>query len=160
VTALAIAGLASTACVVLIFLLAARDRAPVAAPRGPGRPQSAVAPGDPPTFGAHRTVALRREDDALGRDALLTALAAGDVVLFYGSARPPARLRALQRAVAGPFDPDLAAAGQAIVLSRRPGTHGVLAAAWRRLLHAPGAGDPGLRAFAETWLGKGASPAG
>ena len=154
-TALLIAGTASTACLVLILVLAGRDEAPVAPATGPGELQRTVRPGDPPTSGAHRTVPISREGRPLSRDALLTALAAGNVVLFYPGRRPPAALRALQRDVAGAFDPEVAAAGQAVILARRPGTSGVLAAAWRRLLRASGPGDPRLREFADAWLGEG-----
>jgi Protein of unknown function (DUF3105) len=155
-TALLIAGSASAACLVLILILAGRDEAPVAPAGGPGALQRTVRPGDPPTSGTHRTVRVTRDGRPLSRDAILTELAAGNVILFYDAARPPARLRALQRDVAGPFDPEVAAAGQAVVLARRPGTPGVIAAAWRRLLRASSPRDPRLREFVDAWLGQGA----
>jgi uncharacterized protein DUF3105 len=156
-TALLVAGSASALCLVLIIILANRDDAPVAPAGGPGELQRTVRAGDPATSGAHRSVRAARDGRPLSRDALLTALQAGNVVLFYAGDRPPAALRRLQRDVAGgPFDPEVAAAGQAILLVPRPHTHGVLAAAWRRLLRASGPQDPRLREFAEAWLGQGA----
>ncbi len=111
---------------------------------------------DPPTSGAHIPLAVLRQDVTLDDNQLLQALELGDVVIDYGTPSPTPALRALQAAVAGPFTPQLAAAGQAIILARRAGTSGLLALAWTRLLHVPGAGDPQLRAFAEQWLGRGA----
>jgi hypothetical protein len=69
--------------------------------------------------------------------------------------RAPAALRRLQEDVSGPFDAELAAAGQMVVLTRWPGADGVQALAWRRRLVASGPADPQLRAFAEAWLGQG-----
>ncbi|HEY2638102.1 MAG TPA: DUF3105 domain-containing protein, partial [Solirubrobacteraceae bacterium] len=89
-------------------------------------------------------------------DQLLTALAAGDVVLLYGSAQPPQGLRQVQSDVAGPFSPALAREGQAVVLARRAGTGGVVALAWRRRLTAAAPTDPRLNNFADYWLGAGA----
>ena len=108
----------------------------------------------PPTSGPHeeRNVTSERDvDDA----ALLHALELGDVVIAYPNARPPAALRALQREVSGAFDAELAAAGQMVVLVRRPGLDGVHALAWRRRLEASDAQDRRLRDFAEAWLGQG-----
>jgi hypothetical protein len=154
-TALLVAGSASAACVVLIFILAGRDDAPVTPAGGPGELQRTVRAGDPPTFGAHRTDQGARDGRPPSRDALLTALREGNVVVFYAGGKPPAALRRLQRDVAGgPYDPELAAAGQAILLAPRAETQGVLAAAWHRLLRASGPRDPRLRAFAEAWLGQ------
>jgi Protein of unknown function (DUF3105) len=110
---------------------------------------------DPPASGPHLVAAVRR-DGSLTRDQLLTALEAGDVVLVYGAPRDEAQLRAVQEDVAGPFDPALAGAGQAVILDRRAGTQGVVALAWRRMLRARSGGDPKVHAFADAWLGKGA----
>jgi uncharacterized protein DUF3105 len=154
-TALLVAGTASALCLVLIIILANRDDAPVAPADGPGKLQRTVRDGDPPTSGAHRTVRTARDGRPLSRDQLLTVLQEGNVVLFYAGTGPPAALRRLQRDVAGgPYDPEVAAAGQAILLAPRPGTPGVLATAWRRLLRADGPRDPRLREFAEAWLGQ------
>ncbi len=57
--------------------------------------------------------------------------------------------------MSGPFDPGLAAAGQAVILARRPGVPGVVALAWRRKLEASGPDDPQLHEFAEAYLGPG-----
>ena len=91
------------------------------------------------------------------RDDLLHALETGDVVFVYGSRALEPALRAVQEDVAGPFDPAVAAAGQAVILDYRPHTAGVVALAWRRLLRVRGPDDPQLHAFADAWLGKGAS---
>ena len=48
------------------------------------------------------------------------------------------------------------AAGQVVVLGRRPATRGVVAVAWRRQLRAERPDDPALREFADFWLGRGA----
>jgi hypothetical protein len=111
----------------------------------------------PPTSGPHRPAAIRHDESVLTDDQILHAAEAGDVVLLYGSAQPPEGLAALARDVTGgPFDPSLAAGGQAVVLGRRPGARGVVAVAWRHLQRAPSASDPALREFAEYWLGRGA----
>lgn len=110
----------------------------------------------PPTSGPHRVVHVRREGIPLGDDQLLTALAAGDVVLMYGGQAPPAGLRALASSIAAPFTPALAAAGQAVILARRPGIPGVLGLAWTRLIHVRAPDDPQLRSFTLFWLGQGA----
>ncbi len=124
----------------------------------------ALAPGaapprydsSPPTSGPHRIAAIRREETGLDDDQLLTALAAGNVVLMYGSDRPPAGLTALRSSIAAPFTPALAAAGQAVILARRPGIPGVLGLAWTRLIHVRSGDDPQLRSFTLFWLGQGA----
>jgi Protein of unknown function (DUF3105) len=120
------------------------------------RPAQAYAT-DPPASGAHVPVAVVHDAARVSDDELLHALELGDVVLVYGSARPPAALRALADKVSGPFDPALAAAGQAVVLARRPGTRGVIALAWRHELRTPSASDPALEPFADFWLGRGAA---
>jgi hypothetical protein len=110
---------------------------------------------DPPTSGAHHARLPTREG-RLSPDEILHALELGDVILFYDAARPPAALRALQREVSGPFDAEVAAAGQQVILARRDGAGAVTAAAWRRLLRADDPADPRVRAFAEYWIGRGA----
>jgi hypothetical protein len=162
--------------IVLLLWLEGRDSSPVeqhggaATLAGPGRllPDQGDAhlkPGqrpaqayvtDPPASGAHVPVAVVHDARRLSDDELLHALELGDVVLVYGEAQPPAALRALADKVAGPFDPALAAAGQAVVLARRPGTKGVIALAWRRELHVASASDSALESFANLWLGRGA----
>ncbi len=166
VYALAISGIAIAACAVLITILANRDSSGVNPASGPGQlmpdrgsthvdgPSTPASPPDePPTSGPHRPVPVTKDATALSDDQLLEALHLGNVVLAYGDARPPAALTQVQDDVAGPFDPQLAAAGQAVILDHRPGVKGVIALAWRRELRSA---DPAqLRAFADAWLGQG-----
>jgi hypothetical protein len=171
-TALAAAALVVGGVAALLLLFTARDDAPVSGPAasaGPGELQpdrgSRHLPAgehvplggltDPPTSGAHHPRLPTGEDEPLSPDEILHALELGDVILFYASARPPAELRAIQRDVSGPFDAEVAAAGQQVILARRPGDAAVTAAAWRRLLRADDPADPRLREFAEAWIGRG-----
>lgn len=169
--ALAIAGVASAACLVLIVILASRDESGVGGGNAPGTlepdrgarhlgagaPRTPVSPpGKPPTSGPHRPVAVTRDAAPLSEDQLLQALELGNVVIAYDAPEPPAALRELQRDVAGEFTPELADAGQAVILDRRPGVNGPVALAWRRRLVASSPTDPQLRAFAEAWLALGA----
>jgi hypothetical protein len=112
---------------------------------------------DPPTSGAHVPVPVRRDQRPLGDDQLLQALEVGNVVVMYGSRKPPPALRALVRSLAPPFTSALALAGQAVILARRPGTRGLLALAWAHAQSVPGAHDPRLGNFIQFWLGRGAS---
>jgi Protein of unknown function (DUF3105) len=98
---------------------------------------------------------IARDRVRLSEDQLLHALELGDVVLVYGTSSPPPRLRALQERVSGPFDRVLAANGAAVILASRPGTDGVTALAWRRILRVSSASDPRLEDFASYWLGRG-----
>jgi hypothetical protein len=159
VIALAVAGLASAACLALIVILASRDPSGVSTASGPGtlepdrgdrRPA-----GDLPTSGAHHAVPVRGDGGPLSADQLLTALAAGNVVIAFDG--PAGALRRLQRSTAGPFTPDLAAAGQAVILDRHPGAGGVVALAWRRRLRVADASDARLADFVNAWLGQGPS---
>jgi Protein of unknown function (DUF3105) len=104
---------------------------------------------DPPTSGPHVRVPVAAQGLTLSDNQILTALAAGDVVILYGTRRPPHALAAL----AGPFTPSLAAAGFAVVLGRRPGTSGVVALAWTRMLRGASPSDPRLRQFVQALLG-------
>jgi hypothetical protein len=110
----------------------------------------------PPTSGAHFLEPVTHDRAPLNDDQLLSALALGDVVILYGAARPPPPLVALASSVAGPFTPTLAATGQAVILSREPGTSGVVGVAWAHMIRLPRPGDPRLRGFASYWLGRGA----
>jgi hypothetical protein len=110
---------------------------------------------DPPASGPHLNAPVRSEAP-LSRDQLLHALETGDVVLFYSDPADEPGLRSVAEDVAGPFDPALAGAGQAVLVERRLGTVGVIALAWRRMLKAASARDAQVHAFAEAWLGKGA----
>ena len=153
--ALAIAGLAATACAVLITILSSRDRSAVGGEDAIGvlEADGCAAHSDalesdpdrPPTSGPHRPEPVERDQTELSDDQILEALHLGNVVIAYEGDPPTA----VQDEVSGPFDPDLAAAGQAVILARRPGIGETTALAWRRR----GTGD--LRAFAEAYLGQG-----
>ena len=158
----------------LILLLsgyfAGRDQAAVSGgASGPGQAFSdqghaALSPGqprpsynsDPPTSGAHVPEAVTRDGTTLNDDQLLQALQLGNVVIVYGSRQPPPGLAKFARAVAPSFTPALAAAGNAVILARRPGTAGLVALAWTHLLRASSPSDPQLGQFASFWLGRGA----
>ncbi len=160
--------LAAGGVVLSLTFFSSRDTPSVDAVAGPGQAvpdQGArvLAPGerpppynsDPPTSGPHARRAVTADGARLGDDQILSALAAGNVVVVYDRATPPAGLRGVADAVAGPFSPALAEAGQAVILARRPGTRGIVAVAWRHRLTVAQAGDPRLRTFAEFWLGRG-----
>ena len=112
---------------------------------------------DPPTSGAHVPAPISRDGAVISNDQLLEAVELGDVVVMYGSPGPPPGLESLVRATAYRFSPALAAAGQAVVLARRPGTQGLTALAWTHLLRVTSPDDPLLRDFIQYWLGRGAS---
>lgn len=121
---------------------------------------------NPPTSGPHVPTPVLKDRTVLTANEILTALAAGDVVLMYGGATPPPGLAELARATAGPFSPALAAAGDAVVLARLPGINGIIALAWTRMLPITGmvrvtGGDDGvLKQFIQSWLGQGATGSG
>jgi hypothetical protein len=161
------------------LLLAGRDDAEVGAAAGPGRLEpdrgarhlppgeaAAVPAGTLPTSGPHRPKLVTHDRRRLSDDQILHALELGDVVILYEGPQPDGALLRLQREVAGPFDAELAAAGQAVVLARRgPSAAGVAgdgarspvtALAWRRSLRARDPTAPELKAFADAWLGRGA----
>ncbi len=62
---------------------------------------------DPPTSGPHVPLPIRRDGDGtrLSDDQLLHALELGDVVLLYGSARPPAAAAHARRPARGTVRP-------------------------------------------------------
>jgi hypothetical protein len=91
---------------------------------------------DPPTSGAHIPQAVGRDRSELSDNQLLQALEVGDVILIYGTPQPPGGLAQIAQAVGGRFTPALALSGQAVILARRPGTRGVIALAWTRMLHS------------------------
>jgi hypothetical protein len=111
---------------------------------------------NPPTSGAHFPEPVTQDEAGLNDDQLLEALESGDVVFMYGTRKPPPGLRALARKLAAPFTPALAAAGQAVILARRPGTVGVDGLAWAHAVSVRKSSDPGLAAFTQFWLGRGA----
>jgi hypothetical protein len=112
---------------------------------------------DPPTSGAHVPEPVTHDDAVLNDNQLLQALELGNVVVMYGSHRPSPGLAKLAVQIAGPFSPALAATGEAVILARRPRTHGVIGLAWTHMVRVPSADDPLLTQFAQFWLGKGAT---
>ena len=110
----------------------------------------------PPTSGAHFPAPVTADETSLNNDQLLTALAAGDVVILYGTPQPPPSLTTLAEALAPGFTPALAQAGQAVILGRRAGTVGLVGLAWTHLIRVRDPLDPRLREFAAYWLGHGA----
>jgi uncharacterized protein DUF3105 len=163
--------------VVLLLIFEGRDTSQVhqqsaGATAGPGRllpdqGDARLSPGqphpryltDPPASGPHRSIGIESDADGtrLSTDQLLEALSLGDVVLLYDGPHPPPGLRTLANRIAGgPFNPALAASGQAVVLARRDGTHGITALAWRHTLQASKPSDPALASFADYWIGRGA----
>ena len=152
---LAVLGVAVAAGVVavVVFVFSARDESDLSsAPAGPGQVQPEGA--DPPASGPHTDALVTHDRRPLSRDQLVNALALGDVVILYDGAAPAPALVKLQRAVAGPFDAELAAAGQAVILAPRKGAGPATALAWKRILRADPA-DSSLQDFAEFWLGRG-----
>jgi hypothetical protein len=113
---------------------------------------------DPPTSGPHIPDPILRDGVRLTRDQVLQALERGNVVVFFDSSRIGRALRRLQRRLTGPYLPAVGAAGGALILAQRPGTKGVIAAAWRHLLTVRTPNDPRLLAFANYWIGRGADP--
>jgi hypothetical protein len=148
--AIAIAGLIG-----LAVAFNARDDAPVSGPeQGPGEVQE-VGEGEWPTSGEHRRELVTRDRRELTDDQILSALEVGNVVILYEGREPAPALTRLQADVAGPFDAEVAAAGQAVILGRRDGAGPATALAWRRVLETDDPADPRLREFTEAWLGRG-----
>ncbi len=106
----------------------------------------------PPTSGPHASEPVLADGRRLNDNQILTSLALGNVVVVYGSPEPPAALVSL----AGPFTPALAKLGDAVILAQRPGTSGLIALSWTRMLHVTKASDPLLQTFVAQRLGKGA----
>lgn len=170
--AIAVASLivAIGAIAALSGFFAARDQAGVSGgDSGPGQAfydlgHAHLRPGElrpvynsnPPTSGAHIPEPVAQQHVPLSDDQLLEALELGDVVLMYGGPIPPPGLDGLASSIGSPFSPALAAAGQAVIVASRPGTHGLIALAWTRMLRVSSPGDPRLRQFADFWLGRGA----
>lgn len=111
---------------------------------------------NPPTSGAHFPQPITRDEAEINDDQLLHALESGNVVFMYGTRNPPPGLREVALKLASPFTPALAAAGQAVILARRPGTIGVDGLAWAHAVSVRAPSDPRLAAFARFWLGRGA----
>jgi hypothetical protein len=126
--ALAVVVAAVVGVAAVVAVLAARDDSTVSSAGGPGVARPA---GETPS------------------------VAEGNVLLLYGDERLTRRLRELAVDIAGPSDRSLVAAGQAVLVRRRPdlGVPIVALTATRRL-EAPDPGDPELRRFVEFWLGR------
>jgi hypothetical protein len=160
----------AVAVVAAVFLfVTGRDDSNVAGPDGPGELQPnrgashsgpAEASGDdPPTSGTHESRLVTRDRRPITDDQLIHALELGDVVILYDAQQPPPALVQLQADVmGGPFDAEVAAAGQAVILARRPGAGPATALAWRRILRADDPADSSLGEFTEDWLGRGLQP--
>ncbi len=79
----------------------------------------------------------------------------GNVSLLYSDERMTRDLRALATRTSGAPSAALEAAGQAVLLNRRPNlTAPVTAVTATRMLESTGPGDPQLAAFIEYWLGR------
>ena len=156
---------AAAGLIALALLVNARDDPEVAtAPAGPGELQpdrgsghgaSADLGDEWPTSGPHRDELVTRDRRRLSDDQILHALELGNVVILYDAPDPGAALERLQEEVAGPFDAEVAAAGQDVILARRDGAGPATALAWRRVYQTDDSRDPALREFAEAWLGRG-----
>ena len=143
---LVIVVVALAAVVGAIVLLQSRDDAEVGSAEGPGERDETRCP--------EQRAGIARDARPLSVDQIAQALALGNVVLRYRGARAPAALRELQEELSGPYDAEIAAAGQSVILAA--GAERVEALAWGRRLEARSPADPELRAFAEAWLGEGA----
>jgi hypothetical protein len=75
---------------------------------------------------------------------------------MYDTAKPPPALPVVARKLGGPFSPSLAAAGDTIILARRPGTNGLIGLAWAHMVRVSSPTDPLLVGFINYWLGRGA----
>ena len=80
---------------------------------------------------------------------------AGNVVLLHSDERLTGALRDLAGRIAGPSDPSLVAAGQAVIERQFPNLSvPVTAVTASRMLEASGPADPALESFIEYWLGR------
>ena len=109
-----------------------------------------------PASGEHAPAAAARDATDLTGDEWLHALELGNVILAYGSDEPGDALLRLQDDLAGPYDPELAAAGQSVILAHVDGLAQPTAVAWRRTLEFQDPAAPEVREFIEAWLGTGA----
>ena len=121
---------------------------------------------NPPTSGPHVPTPVLTDGAVLTDNQILSALAAGDIVLIYGGRTPPSGLAQIARSTGGPFTPASAALGNAVILARLPRVDGIIALAWTRMLPITGivgvtpVNDAVLRQFIQAWLGQGASGSG
>jgi hypothetical protein len=149
------------------YFLSTRDKANISSQQGPGtelpdQGRRHLRPGQrpgvryassPPASGPHVEVIITRDATTFNNDQLLQALELGNVVLAYPEHTPPPALRTLARQLnQGGFDPNVAAAGQAVLLARRPRLEGIVALSWRHILHVSSPSDPRLAEFATYWL--------
>jgi hypothetical protein len=125
----------------------------------PGQPRP-VYDSNPPTSGPHVLEPVTRDEAPLSDNQLLSALALGDVVILYGTPRPPAALTALAGSIAGKFTPVLAATGQSVILAPHRRSRGFVGLAWAHMLQVRRPTDPRLSRFASYWLGRGATSQG
>ena len=114
-----------------------------------------VSAAELPTSGEHAAALLARDQTDLTGDEWLHALELGNVIIAYGSDEPGEALLGLQEDL-GPYDPELAAAGQSVVLAHVDGLAEPTAVAWRRTLEFQDPAAPEVREFVEAWLGTGA----
>jgi hypothetical protein len=90
-----------------------------------------------------------------GAVASAPKVTAGNVVLLHSDERLTKELRDLAGRIAGPSDPSLVAAGQAVIEQQFPNLSvPVTAVTATRMLEASGPGDPALESFIEYWLGR------
>jgi hypothetical protein len=143
---LVIVVLSLAAVVGVVLVLQSRDDAEVGSASGPGETVEARCPGEP--------AGIARDARPLSEDQIRQATSLGNVILRYPGSRPPAALRQLQDELTGPYDAEIAAAGQAVILAA--GGESIEALAWGRRQRASTPDDPLLRTFAEAWLGEGA----
>lgn len=172
-----VAAAAATAAIAVGLLLLVRgfsslDESRVTPVQGPGEAFALQCPehrppppgfrysSRPPTSGPHLARLISNDRRALGTNELLHSLELGNIVLAYPGAQPPPGLARARRQIAGPFDAELEAAGQAVALGRRDDVRGLVALAWGRRLRADSPEDPALREFIEHWLGRGARATG
>ena len=134
------------AVVAVVLILQSRDSSDVGGATGPGEKVAARCPDSPE--------GITHDARPLSDNQIRQAVALGNVVLRYPGSKPPAALRQIQDELTGPFDAEIAAAGQSVILAG--GGRTVEALAWGRRLSAATPGDPELRTFAEAWLGAGA----
>jgi hypothetical protein len=160
---LGVGGLVVLAGIVGLLLFAqSRDEPGVSADAGDapsvehGASAPAVDAGDLPTSGTHKAVALGRDATDLTGDEWLHALEEGNVILAYGADEPGDALERVQEDLAGPFDPELAAAGQSVVLAHVDGLADYAAVAWGEKIDFQDPAAPEVREFVEARLGTGA----
>lgn len=153
----------------LLLIFQARDEAQLegGASSGPGQVEpdrgarhGASAPeisaSDLPASGEHAPAAVGKDATEITGDQWLHALELGNVILAYGSDEPGEALLRVQEELAGPFDPELAAAGQSVILAHVEGLEEPAAVAWRRTLPFQDPTGPEVREFVEAHLGTGA----